>query len=54
MYLPKKHLIEMQMINKICYGVIVPRVFLKLNQSINIYLLDSKIISEKRIKTKLY
>jgi len=36
-YLPQKNIIEMQNLNKIFYEIIIPKVFIKLNQSIMIY-----------------
>ena len=45
-YLPIKNIIEMQKLNHIFYGDIIPKAFLQLNQSIKIYALDSKIISD--------
>ena len=37
MYLPQQNIIEMQNLNVIFYEIIIPRVFIKLNQSIMIY-----------------
>ena len=54
MYLPIKKIIELQKLNHIFYGEIIPRVFLQLNQSIKIYNLDSKILFDLNIIKKVY